>query len=125
MIFVVLLSVIVGSLCYAAESKWTLMNETKHTALYLDTDSITSATLNGIAIKTFKAKLLDKSLHNYSLNGVYMNQETKNWMIVHEDRYDQKGKLTETHEYSTDGQWNTYQDPLWKPVLDKVLIGLR
>jgi len=121
--YVLLFLVVFGSIGYAAETKWTLINETKDAAVYADLDSIASATLNTKDIKRVNVKLVAKPLNNYRLNLVYVSPDTKNWTIVHEERYDSKGKLIDTKEYPTTGQWNTYGDPLWKPVLDKALEG--
>lgn len=121
MIVVLLLSVVLGSICYAAEVKWTLLNETKDTAMYLDLDSITSATLNMKSVKQFNAKLVSKPQSDYRIDMVYVNPETKDWTVIREERYDSKGKLLDAKEYLPSDKWNSYDDPLWKPMLNKVM----
>lgn len=115
-----LLLMIIGGVC-SADPNWMLISQDKDTTLYLDIDSITSATLNGNEIKQFKVKMVSKLLNNYRLDLTDVKQDTKDWLVIHEDRFNNKGVLTETHNYSTDQHWNDYHDPLWKPVLDKVL----
>jgi len=120
-LYVVLLSFVLGSIGYAATVKWTLINETKDTAIYLDLDSIASATLNAKPVRQFNAKLVAKPSSDYRVDIVYLNPDNKNWSVTHEEKYDSKGKLLDTKDYSPNDRWNPYEDPLWKPVIDKVL----
>lgn len=116
-----LFAFVLGSIGYASDIKWTLVNETKDTSVYLNLDSISSATLNDKAVKQFDVKLVSKPASDYRTDIVYLNPDNKTWTVIHEERYDNKGKLLNVKESPPTDRWNPYDDPLWKPVLDKVL----